>query len=507
MTEILFRLKYNRFMYRLIQFKPLSKVFKLDDLQYEKYEQKDSLQNIYTVFKILYDLLKQIIYVLFIALITLVSHKLAYGVWFVFLGFSVFLSNTLSYEEDMKVLYLSFKIPFDEIFKYRLNRRLLNRIIYAFVFPLSFGFITKNYDYVLFMILSIFFFFYLAESTPILSKSKKKLNNLNGMTFMFCLLFGFTTYANISPYYFILPMLVYVVFTFNIIRKEKLFMQLSDIFMTNIKEFTENNQTALQMQANQTAIDKSVKEGSDLKVIEKYKAYNLYQNIFLSRHKRLWLRPILIYVVIQSLIHIVFTAVLIIDQNNFFGWSFNISYYGFTSALVGIIIYTEYVFDVSEKLVRAYFRNGDYQLMHYAFYRRKGQIYIQFLIRLKNAFSFSVLPILVPLVFVSIWTYGFNMDPKIGWNYFVTIVFLSAFYNVHNLFVYYLIQPYYYNEEKPHMIMTVFNFLIYMVAFIDKTWLKYSHLGWVFLAIFILYVVIATVCIYAFGTKTFKYRD
>ncbi|MGI6509388.1 MAG: hypothetical protein ACOX1L_02215 [Erysipelotrichaceae bacterium] len=500
MNEILFRLKYNNLLHWFINGKILSKIFRVKEKAYRDYQLKHSLQKYMPAFNILFDIIKHLVYLLIISSASFNASD--FVIWFMFLMVGGFSTKVLNYDADMQILFQSFKIPFKEIFYFKLKRRFLNRLSYAIIFPIGFSLIINDFSYIPLMVFSIFFFMYFAESFTLLIFKIKKPALIQYPLYIamiiICLAFGF---LHISFYYLMIPMVIYLIVSLIVIRKQKRADLFFDIFMKNIRDFDESIKSLGDYFTKETEMDKNVNPEKSLSIIQKYKSYNLYQYLFLSRHQRIWFKPLRNSSLIQLAVYLIFTIILYFDIIP--ATDYQISFVILTNAY----IYLLYILDTGQKLIKSYYRNGDYHLLHYAFYRRKNEIYKQFLIRLKDAFKFSLVPILISLVFSLIWILGFKIPIGPTFNFFISVVFFALFFNIHYLFIYYIFQPYNYDLDKPRLILTIFDIGIYIFAYMDKPWLGYKYLGVIFIFILIVYIIISTVLVYNFAPKTFKYRD
>ncbi len=500
MNEILFRLKFNSLLHWLINSKIISKIFRINDKLYRDYQLKHDLQKYMPVFSILFDVLKHLIYLL---IFILASFEISeFMIWFIFLMLAGFSTKVLAYDENMKILFQSFKIPFNDIFYFKLKRRFINRLTYALIFPLGFSLLIKSFKFLPFMIFSIFFFMYFAESFTLLIYKIKKPKYLQYPLFisliLICIVFLF---KQINPYYLLIPMMVYLVLSLVVIYKQQRIELFFDIFMKNINDFDESIKSLDDLFTKETEMDKNVYPEKSLSIIHKNKSYNLYQYLFLSRHKRIWYKPLRNSSLIQLAVYLVFTGIFYFDVMP------SADYQMFIIILTSIYIYFLYMLDTGQRLVKAYYRNGDYHLLHYAFYRRKSEIYKQFLIRLKDSFIFSFVPISINLIFSLIWLFWLKMPLGPTLNFFISIVFFTLFFNISYLFIYYIFQPYNYNLDKPKFVLTIFGIFTYVIAYMDKPWLRYEYLGIIFIIILIVYIILSTILVYHFSPKTFKYRD
>lgn len=146
-------------------------------------------------------------------------------------------------------------------------------------------------------------------------------------------------------------------------RMEEVF----DIFMKNIRDVDEAVKSLDDIFTRETEMDKNVKADKSLSIIQKYKSYQLYQHLFLSRHKRIWFKPLRNLSLLQLAVYLIFTFLLKYDLFP------EIDYQTVIVIITSAYIYILYMFDTGQKLIKSYYRNSDYHLLHYAFYRRKAK--------------------------------------------------------------------------------------------------------------------------------------
>ena len=78
---------------------------------------------------------------------------------------------------------------------------------------------------------------------------------------------------------------------------------MSDYLLKNIKDFDETMLQIGDMQSKKFALIK-IDTSKSLETISKYRSYNLYQKIFLQRHRRIWYKPIKYFSIVQIVIYL-----------------------------------------------------------------------------------------------------------------------------------------------------------------------------------------------------------
>ena len=87
------------------------------------------------------------------------------------------------------------------------------------------------------------------------------------------------------------------------------------------------------------------------------------------------------------------------------------------------------------------------------------------------------------------------------------IASLWVFFSVHTLFIYYIFQPYNDEFELRHPIYQVINGIVYFISYLSMNmrW-QGSWVAPVFIAVAVIYSVIALILVYRLAPKTFKVR-
>lgn len=507
MREILFTLKYNKVYYRLIEFKPTAKIFRLSNYDFGDYDRKKKLESFFTVFKIFFDIFKHFIYLIILsAAMTIVPYQTGVMiVWVLLMLANNNRSQALMYDENTKILFLSFKIPFMDIYTYNLKRRALNRFSYVIMFLLTFTVFHPLYHFAVVGSLLILFEFYTSESFAILTFNKGKSRRLEWLVAITKMILVIALFYFDKSTFILIPYIIYTIISATFISKYESFDYMSDYLLKNIKDFDETMLQIGDMQSKEVRLDKKIDTSKSLETISKYRSYNLYQKIFLQRHRRIWYKPIKYFSIVQIVIYLGVSVFLFLNRSD--SIALNTYFKHITSALVSIYIFAHYGLNPGERLVKAYYKNGDYNLLHYAFYRRQSEIYKQYLIRLKDAMKLAIVPSLITLIFSLLWHFVLRVYLPYNINFFILITFFACFFNMFHLFMYYLMQPYNIKLENKKIISNIFNFGIYMLVISDKSWLSYRYTNLFLIGFLLLMVIISTLLIYFFGHRTFVARD
>ncbi|MBE5884621.1 MAG: hypothetical protein E7291_09485 [Lachnospiraceae bacterium] len=158
---------------------------------------------------------------------------------------------------------------------------------------------------------------------------------------------------------------------------------------------------------------------------------------------------------------------------------------------------------------RALFVNCDHSLLTYSFYKQPRSILRLFQLRLWELIKINLLPAVVIGLSLAalLWVSGGTLQSM---NYLVLIVAIpcmSIFFSVHNLTIYYLLQPYNAGTEIKSATYQIVTSLTYLgslfVMDIKLSTLQFGVMTIVFCAG---YCVVASILIYLLAPRTFKIR-
>ena len=172
-------------------------------------------------------------------------------------------------------------------------------------------------------------------------------------------------------------------------------------------------------------------------------------------------------------------------------------------------IFLIYSFNSGKSVVQAMFRNCDRSMLTYSFYRRPDVILSLFKLRLRdviliNLMPASVLALGLPLL---IWLSGGTDNILVYPIVLLCIMATSAFFSIHYLTCYYLLQPYNEATETKSSTYGVVMGITYLVCF-AFIYLRMDPIpfGCVMIIFSVLYAVIARILVYRLAPSTFRLR-
>lgn len=173
-------------------------------------------------------------------------------------------------------------------------------------------------------------------------------------------------------------------------------------------------------------------------------------------------------------------------------------------------VFIMYIINRGTGFTQALFVNCDHSLLTYPFYKQPGMILKLFAIRLREIMKINALPALVIGAGLSLLLFITGGTDNVL-NYaviIVSILCMSAFFSVHYLTIYYLMQPYNAATEIKNGIYQVVKVATYVVCYyMIKVRMPTIVFGTLTIVFCILYCMIACILVYRFAPKTFRLRQ
>lgn len=175
-----------------------------------------------------------------------------------------------------------------------------------------------------------------------------------------------------------------------------------------------------------------------------------------------------------------------------------------------IFLFIMYFVNRGTVITKSMFMNCDHSLLAYRFYRQPKIILSLFTARLKSIILINFIPASVISLGLPILLY-LSGGTKDSINYvllFVTVIAMSVFFSIHNLVMYYLLQPYNESFETKSFFYTAIQGATYYICYAALNF-KFSILifGSAVSAFCVIYAVIALILAYRLAPKTFKLRQ
>lgn len=255
-------------------------------------------------------------------------------------------------------------------------------------------------------------------------------------------------------------------------------------------------------QVMQTSFLKKV--DTDVTITSNKKGCAYLNDIFVKRHRKILTDSAKIFAIAELAI-----IVLGAFAANIFptvGKSINhgiLNYFPFA-------LFVMYFINRGTQVTRAMFMNCDHSLLAYRFFRKPDIVLKLFTARLKSLVFINFIPASVLIIGVPLLVYlsGGTTDPL---NYVLiaaTIIMMSVFFSIHNLVLYYLLQPYNINFQTKSALYKIIEIVTYYICFIAAgKQIPLFIFGVSVSAFCLLYVIIALILVYRLAPKTFKLRQ
>jgi hypothetical protein len=230
----------------------------------------------------------------------------------------------------------------------------------------------------------------------------------------------------------------------------------------------------------------------------KKEGFRYINDIFFKRHKRILNGPIKLQVVIILLLIVgCFVASLFVPD-------FNSKYITVVKSIFPAFIFALYVMSTGPKATKAMFYNCDISLLHYGFYKTKEAVLATFTIRAIHLIIANMIPaglFTVGIILVDILTGGSGTSLiAIG----IMVMVLSIFFVIHNLFLYYIFQPYTTDLSVKNPMFKLLNFITYILCYIS---MQLRNMSSAFLIVVVattfIYSIAALITVYKVAPKTF----
>lgn len=172
------------------------------------------------------------------------------------------------------------------------------------------------------------------------------------------------------------------------------------------------------------------------------------------------------------------------------------------------ILLLMYFLNTGKVVTNAMFMNCDHSMLSYRFYRQPSTLLSLFKERLKTLIILNLIPALTMSLIISILLAVSGGASFITYIVvFFSIVAMSIFFSVHNLILYYLLQPYNIGMEMKSTTYTIISIATYWLCYYISD-LKVSSFtfGIIMILFAIIYSLISLFLVYRYAPKTFRLR-
>lgn len=266
--------------------------------------------------------------------------------------------------------------------------------------------------------------------------------------------------------------------------------------------------------------------------VKKLHGYAFFNSLFFFRHKKYFRKKILLRSAALLAAGVIALSGFFIVKSGIFGNSeIEINISGISevseaenseeddelaySTSLQIFVFFAYIFSIGRQATAAMFSNCDITMLRYKFYRERKIIIGNFNTRLKKILTLNI-PIFISMMFshlvIDYLIYQKTLEPFFTPEKFITTIaaftVLWLFFSFHDLFIYYIVQPY--NEEyaAKNIWFTIVQMIVYMACYMNifiDTVNIYAYTGLIAI-ITVSYFILGMLAIYRFSEKTFKLR-
>ena len=265
--------------------------------------------------------------------------------------------------------------------------------------------------------------------------------------------------------------------------------------------FISGSSASVKNQAVSQAYQKKL--DTDTSITSSASGYRYFNEIFMRRHSRLLTKSA------KRIALIITCAVLLILGSCFLFPQAREAINELVRMNLPIFLFLVYYINRGTVITQAMFINCDHSMLTYRFYRQPKAILSLFRERLKYVVLINLLPAL-PLALglpALLYVTGGGTSP---WDYPLmgfSMLAASVFFSVHNLVLYYLLQPYNIEAEQKSAVFGVAKFLTYIVCYAVMLQDIPVSLFTPILSLFcVVYIAVALVLVYRLAPKTFRLR-
>jgi hypothetical protein len=248
------------------------------------------------------------------------------------------------------------------------------------------------------------------------------------------------------------------------------------------------------------------KEFSNLELnsqrFNKKEGYEYLNAIFFNRHKKLLYKPMYIQLIIIGIIFLLGVTSVFIFPN-----AMEKIIDDMYKAIPGFLLIMYFISN-SRRITKAMFYNCDISLLRHGFYRDRKVILKNFKVRLLKVAFINFIPAVAIGASIGIIVAIGNAEKIVSILPMIfMILILSLFFSVHDLFLYYIMQPYTTELNIKNPYFRIANGVVFWICYLSsKIKTPPAYFVVIVLTITIVYIIVALYSVYKFAPKTFKVR-
>ncbi len=242
---------------------------------------------------------------------------------------------------------------------------------------------------------------------------------------------------------------------------------------------------------------------SDTSIKSQKEGFEFLNELFIKRHKKILWKPVLIISAVAFAIFAIADIIAALIPE----FATDINDLLMTS--LPYFLFIMYAINRGMSYTQALFINCDHSLLTYSVYKKPKNILKLFTIRLKEIVKMNLLPgTIIGLGLSSLLFVSGGCDNIINYALLLlTPMAMSIFFSVHNLTIYYLLQPYNNNTEVKSGTYSIVMGLTYAVCYIFMNIdLPTLYFGIAVVAFSVIYCLVACLLVYKKAPETFRIR-
>lgn len=267
------------------------------------------------------------------------------------------------------------------------------------------------------------------------------------------------------------------------------------------KIFFDTDALASKSRKDQVKIaDKDIEVGDAIKGKSGYAYFNA---IFFTRHRRILLRSARTCTFACLAIALGVGIFMVFDPN------VKIHVNRMIMTWLPYFIFIMYLINRGAVVTQAMFMNCDNSMLTYNFYRDPKTILSVFKTRVKTVVAINLLPglVIASALPILLFMSGGTSTPLVYISLFLSIIFMSVFFSVHHLVLYYLLQPYDINMKAKSSMYTIINSITYVLCYLCiKIHVDTAIFSVGTIALTAIYMVVSLFLVYRYASKTFRLK-
>ena len=304
-----------------------------------------------------------------------------------------------------------------------------------------------------------------------------------------------------------LPIFMYIIFInisiLLLIKSIKCIYNFNDYYA--IYKVILNDENMNTIDVNGTDINKSAALNmldDKHKFTSNKEGYAYFNELFIKRHNKVLYRFVKIVTIIICCIFLMFLgATIFIDEMKSL----------INEKILTIIpafLFIMYYINTGQRVAKIFFMNCDSAMLTFSFYKERKVILNLFKERLKSIIKMNLIPSLalsVGIIILLLVAKNYSLNDYIL--IFLSLNAMSVFFSVHNMVIYYLLQPYNANSDIKGGSFQIINMITYFACYYICQMKIDIHIFATFILIFsILYIIISLYLVNKYASKTFKIR-